>query len=134
MLAHLRSKACLIETMKAVDPVTPDEFRKGLRIAQCIASYFDFLGLPCKREYLDKFVVHLLKHVDAGEAPPFNGAQASQAAEDTIVELWPDLTEEEKDSYMRTADEFSTKMVEAAPPEAQAAFAELVARAWAVDL
>jgi hypothetical protein len=131
---HLFSQACLVEVMNAVDPVNADEFRKGLRIAQCMSSYFEMMGLPMKREYMDKFASKLLAWVDAGQAPPFNGVQAAAAAQETILELWPSLTDAEREDYIRANDAFSTKMVEAAPEDAQKAFAQVVAREWAKDL
>ena len=72
--------------------------------------------------------------LDAGQAPPFNGVQAAAAAQETILELWPNLTDAEREDYIRANDAFSTKMVEAAPEDAQKAFAQVVAREWAKDL
>lgn len=130
----LGAKAGLIETMNAIEPVTPEEFRKGLRIAQCMASWFELIGLPMKRSYMDKFASKLLAFVDANQAPPFNGAQSAQAAEQMLVELWPELLPEEQESVCRAADQFNSRVVASAPEEAQAAFAQIVAREWAKDL
>jgi len=131
---HLFAQACGVEVMNKVPPVNADEFRKGLRIAQCMFSYFEMIGLPMRRAYMDKLAEKFLAFVDAGAAPPFNGVQAAQAVEQAITDLWPTLTEAEQEDYCNASNAFSAKMVEAAPEDAQKAFAQLVAREWAKDL
>jgi len=130
----LFAKVSMIEVLNAVAPVDADEFRKGLRITQCMASWFEMMGLPMTRKHMDLWAAKLLVAVEAGEAPPFNGAQAAQAAEEFMQELWPELSPEEQDSVCRAADAFNTQMVNHAPLEAQQAFAQLVAREWGQSL
>lgn len=130
----LFAKVSMIEVLNAVAPVNADEFRKGLRIAQCMASWFEMMGLPMTRKHMDLWAAKLLEPVEAGEAPPFNGAQAAQVTTDFMQELWPELSPEEQESMGRAADAFNTQMVNHAPLEAQQAFAQLVAREWGQSL
>jgi hypothetical protein len=131
---HLVAQACGVELMNKVPAVNADEFRKGLRIAQCMSSYFEMIGLPMRRAYMDKLAEKFLAFVDAGAAPPFNGVQAAHAVEQAIAELWPTLTEAEQQDYVNACNAFSARMVEAAPEEGQKHFAQIVAREWAKDL
>lgn len=120
--------------MKAVDPVNADEFRKGLRIAQCMASYFEMMGLPMRRKYMDKLAEQFLIAVDAGEAPPFNGVQAAAAVQGFVEAIWDEMSDSEREGFIRAGDAFNSKIVQSAPAEAQRAFALKVAQEWAADL
>ena len=134
MPSYLHSIASFIEATKTVEPVTPEEFRKGLRIAQCMASYFEIVGLPFNRKCVDKLVEKCEVEIDAGKAPPFNGQQALEIVEGTVKDLWPEMTDCEKDDYIRATDAFASRMVDSAPVEAQHMFAQKVAQQWAQGL
>ena len=56
------------------------------------------------------------------------------AASETLAELWDVLTDAEREDCTRHGDAFSSRMVAAAPEDAQLAFADLVCREWARDL
>ena len=130
----IHAKASLYQMLDKLGPIDADEFRKCVRFIKCVVSWFDISGLPCNRETIDVFSKHVLSFVEAGEAPPFSGQQAEQVCYQTLQEIVPQLSDQERDHMEQQRHVYSTRMVSAAPPEIQDQFALLVAQQWAKDL
>jgi hypothetical protein len=131
---EIYAKSSFYQMLDKLGPVDADEFRKCLRMLQCVSSWFDLLGLPCRRETVDAFATSCLSFVDSGKAPPFSAVEAQEACTQAFEAIYPMLTEEERKVVEQQGNAYSSRMVALAPPDIQAQFALLAAQEWAKEL